>query len=85
MVPPPFLGCLRLSCASFLPLPRGTGASAAGLAPVGRKVVGTMIPEDIQKLLEGNHTFPLASPSAQWGKCAVVAGEEAEKLFVPHC
>lgn len=44
-----------------------------------------MIPEEIQRLLEGNHEFLLAPFLLYGGKSAVVAGEETEKLFAPRC
>lgn len=47
-----------------------------------RKVAGIMIPEEVQRLLEGNHKFLLVPLPASWEKSAAVQGKKLKGFLL---
>lgn len=82
-VPPTLFWGVPALPASSVPAPEGPGAAAAaGLAAVERKVAGIMIPEEVQRLLEGNHKFLLVPLPASRGKSAAVQGKKLKGFLL---
>lgn len=77
VVPPTFFG---VSPPSLLPLalPLRDRSSSSRFGSCGKEVAGIMIPEEIQRLLEGNHEFLLAPLLLNGGNLLCLQGKKVK-------